>query len=142
MQEFTPGKAVKAGAPVMKLCSQLSQRALRLTMKLNSGYQVPAQVYRLFSTLTGQEVYDGFGLFPPFYTDCGINIHLGKDVFIYSGCRFQNQGEIWIGDGSLIGHNEVLATLNHGLKPGQRHELQAACVVIGNNVWLGVHPPG
>ena len=42
------------------------------------------------------------------------NIHLGKGVFSNAGCKFQDQGGIYIGDGALIGHNTVLATLNHG----------------------------
>ena len=52
-------------------------------------------------------------MFPPFYTDCGRNIHIGKNVFINAGCKFQDQGGIYIEDGVLIGHNAVLATINH-----------------------------
>ena len=42
------------------------------------------------SELIGEPVE--VGLFPPFYTDCGRNIHLGKGVFINAGCKFQDQG--------------------------------------------------
>ena len=49
--------------------------------------------------------------------DCGKNIHFGKNVFINSGCRFQDQSGIYIGDNALIGHNVVLATLNHNVDP-------------------------
>ena len=77
------------------------------------------------------------GLFPPFYTDCGKNIHLGKGVFINAGCKFQDQGGIYIGDGALIGHNTVLATLNHGLLPEERHDLIPRPIHIGRNVWIG-----
>ena len=48
----------------------------------------------------------------------------------------QNLSGIWIGGGSLIAHNAVSATLNYGLQPGQQYDLQAACIVIGKNVWL------
>ena len=80
-----------------------------------------------------------FGLFPPFYTDCGKNITLGKHVFINSGCRFQDQGGITIGDGALIGHNAVLATLDYGMDPSERHDLFPAPIHIGENVWLGAN---
>ena len=60
-------------------------------------------------------------------------------MFINSGCRFQDQGGITIGDGALIGHNVVLATLNHGLKPEERHDLFPAPIHIGKNVWLGAN---
>ena len=80
-----------------------------------------------------------FGMFPPFYTDCGKNITVGKNVFINSGCRFQDQGGITIGDGTLIGHNVVLATLNHGIAPDERHDLFPAPIHIGKNVWIGAN---
>ena len=78
-------------------------------------------------------------MFPPFYTDCGKNITVGKNVFINSGCRFQDQGGISIGDGTLIGHNVVLATLNHGISPDERHDLFPAPIHIGKNVWIGAN---
>ena len=48
-------------------------------------------------------------LFPPFYTDFGKNINIGRNVFINSCCCFQDQGGIYIDDGVLIGHNVILA---------------------------------
>ena len=69
----------------------------------------------------------------------GKNIKLGEDVFINSGCHFQDQGGITIGDHSLIGHNCVLATLNHDQDPMKRADLHPAPIVIGNRVWLGAN---
>ena len=80
---------------------------------------------------------EGFGLFPPFHTDCGKNITLGKNVFINMGCKFQDQGGIFIGDGALIGHNVVLATLNHAMNPRDRGTMIPAPIHIGKNVWIG-----
>lgn len=99
----------------------------------------PEEIQKLFSELTGKPIDETFGMFPPFYTDCGKNITVGKNVFINSGCRFRDQGGITIGDGSLIGHNVVLATLNHGLSPDERHDLFPAPIHIGKNVWLGAN---
>lgn len=76
-------------------------------------------------------------MFPPFYTDCGKNITVGKNVFINAGCKFQDQGGITIGDGTLIGHNVVLATLNHNLNPNKRSNMIPAPIKIGQNVWIG-----
>ena len=80
-----------------------------------------------------------FGLFPPFYTDCGKNIHIGKNVFINMGCKFQDQGGIYIGDGALIGHNVVLATLNHAMSPEDRASMIPAPIRIGKRVWIGAN---
>ena len=52
---------------------------------------------------------------------------------------FRIRGGITIGDGSLIGHNVVLATLNHGLLPEERHDLFPAPIYIGKNVWIGAN---
>lgn len=89
--------------------------------------------------LTGDDSFPEFGMFPPFYTDCGKNIHFGNNVFINSGCRFQDQGGIYIGDNALIGHNAVLATLNHDQMPEKRGNLIPSPIRIGNNVWLGAN---
>lgn len=128
-------KQVKAECEIHKMMHLLSQEAIRITMEINTHYHTPEEINLLMSELTGEPVE--VGLFPPFYTDCGKNIHLGKNVFINAGCKFQDQGGIWIGDGTLIGHNTVLATLNHGMMPEERHDLLPKPIHIGKNVWIG-----
>jgi len=130
-------KEVEGGSEVHIFMLGLSQQALMITSELNSNYHTPDKVREIFSELIGKEVDAGFGLFPPFYTDCGKNITLGKNVFINAGCNFQDQGGITIGDGTLIGHNAVLATLNHEMNPKKRGNLIPAPIRIGRNVWIG-----
>jgi acetyltransferase-like isoleucine patch superfamily enzyme len=139
-QEFieymNSGKTVTAGSPVHQVMHRLSQEAIRITMELNTKYHTPEEVVRLMSELTGREVDESFGLFPPFNTDCGKNLILGKRVFINSGCKFQDQGGLTIGDDVLIGHNVVIATLNHAFSPEHRGDLEPQPVSIGNRVWV------
>ena len=139
LQEFldfmNSGKQVTAECGVHQTMHKLSQEAIRITMEINNRYHTPDEINALMSELIGEPIE--VGLFPPFYTDCGKNIHLGKGVFINAGCKFQDQGGIWIGDGALIGHNTVLATLNHGLLPEERHDLIPKPIHIGKNVWIG-----
>lgn len=116
-----------------------SQRAIRLCMELNTVYHTPQELRGLFGELIGKELDDGFFMFPPFTTDYGRNITIGKNVFINSGCRFQDQGGITIGDGSQIGHNVVLATLNHEENPAHRCITCPAPISIGKNVWIGAN---
>ena len=136
---FGSGESVRQGSVAMAASGWYSQEALRITAELNNTYHTPEEIQHIFARLTGKPVNRTFSLFPPFYTDCGKNITLGQHVFINSGCRFQDQGGITIGDGALIGHNVVLATLNHGLKPEERHDLFPAPIHIGKNVWLGAN---
>ncbi len=135
ISRMNSGGQVSAENDVHLMMYELSHEAIRITMEINSRYHTPDEINALLSELTGEPVT--VGLFPPFYTDCGKNLHLGKNVFINAGCKFQDQGGIYIGDGALIGHNMVLATLNHGLLPEERHDLIPKPIHIGRNVWIG-----
>ena len=80
---------------------------------------------------------ESFRVFPPFYTDFGKNITIGKNVFINACCHFQDHGGVTIGDGCLIGHNVVFATVNHGIAPEERASIKPAPIQLGKNVWIG-----
>ena len=131
------GKYVMAGSKAHLCMSGLSFEAMKITSEINNKFHTPQETRELFSKLIGKDVDEGFCLFPPFTTDCGKNITLGKNVFINSGCRFQDQGGITIGDNALIGHNVVIATLNHDMNPETRGSLIPSPVKIGNRVWIG-----
>jgi len=115
---------------------QTCQETLKKTMELNNQYHTPEEIVQIMSEITGERVDDSFRMFPPFYADFGRNIHIGKNVFVNSGCHFQDQGGIFIGDEVLIGHNVVLATVNHALDPFDRHNIYRP-IHIGNRVWIG-----
>lgn len=130
-------KVVEPGSEVMKLFHEMSQEAMKITTELNNKYHTPEEIVEIFSKLTGKIVDKSFRLFPPFYTDCGKNITVGKNVFINSCCHFQDQGGVFIEDGVLIGHNVVFATLNHDILPEKRQSIYPAPIKIGKNVWIG-----
>lgn len=133
------GEEIEAGSEYHLFMHGLSQEALRITAQMNNAYHTPEELLVLMRELTSQPDFPAFSMFPPFYTDCGKNIHFGQNVFVNSGCRFQDQGGIWIGDNALIGHNAVLATLNHDPAPAKRGNLIPGKIVIGRNVWLGAN---
>jgi acetyltransferase-like isoleucine patch superfamily enzyme len=133
------GDTVIAGSDTHLFMHEAEQDALRITMALNSVYHTPDEIVEIMSELTGEHVHGSFRLFPPFYTDCGKNMRFGKNVFVNSGCRFQDQGGITIGDGALIGHAVVLATLNHAIAPARRQNICPSPIVIGKNVWIGAN---
>ena len=62
---------------------------------------------------------------------------MGKDVFINACCHFQDHGGVTLGDGCLIGHNVVFATLNHDFIPERRASMMPAPIVLGRKVWVG-----
>ncbi|MGP5670672.1 DapH/DapD/GlmU-related protein [Brachybacterium alimentarium] len=133
------GETIPAGSPLHAVMHETSQEALRITGELNGGYHEPARVRELLSALTGREIAESVTVFPPFTSDFGKNIRLGERVFLNAGCRFQDQGGLEIADDCLIGHNTVIATLNHDLSPRRRGDLHPSPVVIGRNVWIGAN---
>ncbi|MDE6352899.1 MAG: sugar O-acetyltransferase [Muribaculaceae bacterium] len=139
LEIMNSGDVIPGGSPVHAKMHELSQEAIRITMEINNVYHNHHEIIALMSELTGTKIHESFGLFPPFYTDCGKNIKIGKRVFINAGCKFQDQGGITIGDDVLIGHNCVIATLNHVMDPDRRADMVAAPVKIGNKVWIGAN---
>ena len=129
---------VEGGSKLHQMMLQFSQQALRITSQLNMGYHSPEEIRGLMEQLIGKPVDESFTMFPPFYSDFGKNITIGKRVFINSGCCFQDQGGITIGDGTLIGHHVVLATINHDLAP-ERRASHLEPILIGANVWIGAN---
>lgn len=129
------GELVKGD--MLKTFHKLSQEALKITMEINNKYHTEEEIVDLFSKLTGRKVDKSFRLFPPFHTDCGKNIKIGKNVFINACCKFQDQGGIEIGNGVLIGHNVTLAILNHDERPKFRQNIYPRPIKIGDNVWIG-----
>lgn len=130
---------IKAGSEAHLLMHRMSQDALRITMEMNNKYHTHEELVALMSELTGTTIDSSFGIFPPFYTDCGKNLTIGKNVFINAGCKFQDQGGITIGNNSLIGHNVVLATINHNEHPDRRGDMTFKPITIGCNVWIGAN---
>ena len=137
IEEMNTQNKIEIGSEAFELMHELSQEALKLTMELNNKYHTPEEIVEIFSQITGKDVDKTFRMFPPFYTDCGKNITVGKNVFINCCCKFQDQGGITIGNGVFIGHNVVIATLNHDINPNNRPAMTPKKVQIEDNVWIG-----
>lgn len=137
LEHVDSGALIEGGSAAHRFMHGASQDALRIMAELNGAYRSPDEVRLLLAELTGKPVDESVTVFPPFYSEFGKNLTLGKDVFINLGCRFQDTGGITIGDGTLIGHGSTLTTLNHGMPPDRRADMTPAPIVIGSRVWLG-----
>lgn len=135
--ELVRSRGPLASEEVHRYMNEMSERARRITFEINGAYHTPEELLALLARLFGREVDPSVRLFPPFYTDYGQNIHLGRGVFINACCHFQDHGGVTLGDGCQIGHNVVFATLNHELTPERRHVTLPAPIVLGRKVWVG-----
>ena len=73
-----------------RFMDEMSDSARRITFELNGSYHTPDEVRALLSRLFGYEIDPWVRVFPPFYTDFGRNIAVGKGVFINACCHFQD----------------------------------------------------
>lgn len=112
-------------------------RGMRITGQLNASYHTPEQVRKVIGELTGQEIDETTWIVPPFHTDFGQFIRLGRKVFINSGCMFMDRGGITLEDGVFVGPQVNIITENHAEQPELRHNVYTKPVVIKRNAWIG-----
>ncbi|MDO5644510.1 MAG: DapH/DapD/GlmU-related protein [Dermabacter sp.] len=138
-EELLSGRRISASSPLFGQLHEAAARAQQVTAHINTGYVPQERIRELLSELTGREVPDSVSVFPQFTADFGWNIEFGPGVFLNSGCRFQDQGGITLGEGALLGHNVVLATMGHDERPDRRADLITAPVSIGKRAWLAAN---
>jgi acetyltransferase-like isoleucine patch superfamily enzyme len=116
------------------------KEATRLSAALSAfNMDDGAAIRTAFENLIGEAVGDAFTLIPPFYTDYGLNIRVGRAVFIGSQCAFTGHAPIEIADEVMIAHKVNLVTAGHPVEPDKRRDyITAEPITIETNVWIGV----
>ena len=114
------------------------KRAMAITANLNRlTFNDADEVRALFSDLIGKKVDDSFLLIPPFYTAGGVDISVGRNVFVNQNCTFYDLGGLDIADDVMIGPNVSIITSGHPIEPSQRRaSVVAKPIVIERNVWI------
>jgi len=134
---------IQSGAPIRKddagyrNFADVVSRTIRLCVEMNASATDVDQVRSKLSEIIGTEVDDSTIVFPPFYTNFGRSVKLGKNVFINHACSFLDIGGITIEDDVQIGPRVNLISENHPLDPTERKTLILKPVVIRRNVWIG-----
>src|SRR5437667_9043188 len=114
------------------------KRAMAITATLNRlTFNDADEVRGLFSDLIGKKVDDSFVLIPPFYTASGVDIRVGRKVFVNQNCTFYDLGGLDIADDVMIGPNVSIITTGHPLEPSQRRTATIGRpIVIEKSVWI------
>lgn len=75
----------------------------------------------------------------PFHCAYGVNLFLGDEVYINSGCAILDCGRVEIGDQTMLGPAVQIYTAVHPLDPIERATgvETAEAITIGRNVWIG-----
>jgi acetyltransferase-like isoleucine patch superfamily enzyme len=130
---------IPPGTPESRDVVAKIQRGIRLTERLNTiPYEDADAIRAAWSELTGQPLDPTFSLIPPIHVQHGLNMRIGRNVFINQGCTLMDIGGLDIGDDVMIGPTVSLITAGHPLEPSQRRRgITAAPISIERNVWIG-----
>lgn len=131
------GEAISLNDPDYYKIKHVIDSAQKILAELNLTYHTREEVQALFSRLTGRPVDVSFELLPPFYTDFGRNITVGREVFINQNCTFMDRGGITLEDKVLIAPRVNLITTNHVLAPEARRNVESRPIRICRNAWIG-----
>ncbi|MFJ6617981.1 DapH/DapD/GlmU-related protein [Kitasatospora sp. NPDC091335] len=92
----------------------------------------------LLSLVFGGPLPESVTIYPPFFTEHGLNTTFGENVFVNQGCTFMDGGGIRIGSGVMIAPKVSLITGGHPLPLAERREyLSFAPIAIEDDVWIG-----
>ena len=131
-------KIIPRRTPESAAMSANIKRAMAITATLNRlTFNDADEVRALFSDLIGKKVDDSFFLIPPFYTATGVDISVGRNVFVNQNCTFYDFGGLDIADDVMIGPNVSIITTGHPIEPSQRRAIVIAKpIAIEKNVWI------
>lgn len=133
------GETIRLDDPDYPTLFAVIQKAIHTTAKLNNLVtDNKEEVNAVFSELIGKKVDDTFFIIPPFYSDFGENISIGKNVFVNHACTFMDRGGITLEDNVLIGPKVNLITTNHPVNPAERKATISQPIVIKKGAWIGV----
>ena len=91
-REYVFQRKTLEGDEIMEFMNVMNDEARKLTSELNSSYHTQDEIREIFALLTARPLEPTLRIFPPFYTDFGKNITVGKNVFINACCNFQDHG--------------------------------------------------
>lgn len=136
-QRLQAGEPLRKDDPEYGRFGEVVARTIRLCVEMNATATDVDQVRTRLSDIIGTEIDPSTAVFPPFHTNFGRFIRLGKNVFINHACSFLDIGGITIDDDVLIGPNVSLVTENHPTDPNDRKTVLLKPIVIERNAWIG-----
>jgi acetyltransferase-like isoleucine patch superfamily enzyme len=126
-------------SPEFQAMAERVLRTTELTSRLNVlPFEDEAGKAELFEQILGRPLPDRVTIYPPFYTDHGLNLDLAERVFINQNCTFLDYAGIRIAERVMIGPRVTFITMSHPVDPEQRREwLSGGPIDVAENAWIG-----
>jgi acetyltransferase-like isoleucine patch superfamily enzyme len=126
-------------SPEFQAMSERVLRATELTSRLNVlPFDDEAGKAELFEQILGGPLPARVTIYPPFYTDHGLNLDLAERVFINQNCTFLDYAGIRLGERVMVGPKVTFITVGHPVDTEERRVwLTGAPIDVAENVWIG-----
>ncbi|MCO6476660.1 MAG: sugar O-acetyltransferase [Phaeodactylibacter sp.] len=135
-ERLRSGEPVPMDDPEYGRIREVVNHTISLSAKLNTSANVD-EARAILSEIIGTPIDESTAVFPPFHTNFGRHISLGKNVFINHACSFLDLGCITIEDGVMIGPRVNISSENHPVEVAKRKTLVPEAVLIKKNAWIG-----
>lgn len=136
LERLKSGEPIRLSDPEYYKINEIVTRTIKLSQQLNASDNID-DVRKYLSEIIGTEIDKSTTVFPPFYTNFGKFIAIGKNVFINHACSFLDMGGITIEDEVLIGPKVNLITENHPIDSNDRRALITKTILIKRRAWIG-----
>lgn len=120
----------------------MSERVLAvtaLTSRLNVlPFDDEAGKAELLAQILGRPVPERTTIYPPFFTDHGLNLELAERVFINQNCTFLDYAGIRLAERVMVAPKVTFITVGHPVDTDDRRIwLTGGPIDIEENVWIG-----
>ncbi len=126
-------------SPEFKAMSERVLQVTQLTSRLNVlPFEDEEGKADLFAQILGRPLPERVTVYPPFFTDHGLNLELAERVFINQNCTFLDYAGIRLAERVMVGPKVTFITGGHPVDPVERREwLTGAPIDVAENVWIG-----
>jgi acetyltransferase-like isoleucine patch superfamily enzyme len=130
---------IRIHSPEFQAMAERVLRTTELTSRLNVlPFEDEVGKAELFEQILGRPLPERVTIYPPFYTDHGLNLDLAERVFINQNCTFLDYAGIRIAERVMIGPRVTFITMGHPVDPGERREwLSGGPIDVAENAWIG-----
>jgi len=126
-------------SPEFQAMSERVLRATELTSRLNVlPFDDEAGKAGLFEQILGRPLPPRVTIYPPFYTDHGLNLDLAERVFVNQGCTFLDYAGIRLAERVMVAPKVTFITVGHPVDTDDRKVwLTGGPIDVAENVWIG-----
>jgi acetyltransferase-like isoleucine patch superfamily enzyme len=125
--------------PEFRAMSERVLKATELTSRLNVlPFDDEEGRARLFEQILGRPLPPRVTIYPPFFTDHGLNLDLGERVFVNQNCTFLDYAGIRLAERVMVAPKVTFITVGHPVDTDDRKVwLTGGPIDVHENVWIG-----